>query len=118
MNHHMYRAQVVAAALAAIALATDAAGSAGLLPGAWPVASYAVLAIVITGGLIIALLRMLHARRGTRARGVGSDLVALGLLLLAWLLRGHREIPPDPPLVAAELIGTALLAFTLWRQRH
>jgi hypothetical protein len=54
------------------------------------------------------------ARLRPAARLTLLDLVALGLLLGAWLLRGHPEIPPDPPLVAASLLAVGLLALGAW----
>jgi uncharacterized membrane protein len=57
-------------------------------------------------------LRVRRARPGLpprMLRHVALAAPALLLYLLAWFLRAHPEIPLDPPLLAAELIGAGLL---------
>lgn len=114
----------------------DVAGALGALPSWWPPVSYVILAAGVAAACIAALLSVLTDRR-TRpvrsagdapadqtaaspagaddprrtARHVGAQLLATGVLLVAWLLRGHAEIPPDPPLVAAETVAAILYVF-------
>jgi len=101
-------------AIVLIATIFDAAGALRLLPR-MPVLSYALCGLVIGAGSLIVLARTLRARSGRPARGTGLLMLALALLLGAWLLRGHPEIPPDPPLVAAQLAAALLLAAAAWR---
>lgn len=93
----------------------DLLGWLRVLPPWWPQVSHAAIGIGIGVQCVALLIRMLRWRPGRtephhRARGTGLQLAALGLWLGAWLLRGHPEIPPDPPLVAAGLIAALLLA--------
>jgi hypothetical protein len=59
---------------------------------------------------------------GPRVRTEGGrrtlgQLLAIGIILAAWVLRGDAEIPPDPPLVAASVLGAVLYAaFTIRRR--
>jgi hypothetical protein len=108
--------------------AWDAAGYAGLLPPWWPPVSYVMIGFGIAFGSIGVLSRTLQRRRASRqsgagavrterhtpeavgvayapARGAALELLAIGLFLAAWLLRGDAEIPPDPPLITAQLIA-------------
>lgn len=111
----------------------DVLGTAGLLPAWWPPVSYVLAALAIAAACLAALLVMLTARTSGRAVGhgpggdgtprvrarvgTGGQLLAIGILLIAWMLRGHAEIPPDAPLVAAEVLAAALYAvFTLRRR--
>ena len=98
----------------------DVSGALGVLPPWWPPVGYVLAAAGVVAACVAALLTMFTVRRATstaaapalsapvRARGIGGQLLAAGVLLAAWLLRGHAEIPPDPPLVAAELAAAAL----------
>lgn len=110
----------------------DLLGTAGIFPPWWPPVGYVLAALGIAAACLSALLAMLTERwiaraatpaapRGpsdgaavapppARTRAVGAQLFATGILLIAWLLRGHAEIPPDPPLVAAEVLAAALYA--------
>ena len=114
----MFRAQLACAAAAAAAAVIDLVAASALLPPSTSVLSYFILAAVTVAGSIITLLRMLRAPRRERPRGIALTLAATGLILLAWLLRAHPEIPPDPPLIAAELMAALLLGGALWRQRR
>jgi hypothetical protein len=110
------------AALAALVLAilVDAAGAAGVLPGWWPVASYVLVGAAVALATATVLVRVLRTRTGAQSRRWLTllELLATGLLLGAWLLRGHHEIPPDPPLVGAQVMVAMLLggaALRRWR---
>lgn len=95
----------------------DVTGSVGILPPWWPPVSWALVALGIAAGCAGVLLDMLGARRGGRAVGAGVRLLALGILLGAWLLRGHAEIVPELPIVAAEVIAAALHSAAGLRRR-
>ncbi|CAN5696080.1 hypothetical protein BH23GEM9_BH23GEM9_21550 [soil metagenome] len=109
-----------AGVMLAVAVLSDVAGMFGVLPREWPPFSYALLGIGIGLGLVAVLMRLLLARRGEprTARATFLDLVAFGTLLGTWLLRGHPEIPPDPPLVVAALVALLLLAGSAWLRRR
>ena len=105
----------------------DLLGTSGVLPPWWPPVSYVLAALGIAAACTGALLVMLATRRyvpaaedGARPApprsGIGVQLLATGVLLAAWVLRGDAEIPPDPPLVAAEVLAAALYAFVALRR--
>lgn len=129
-----------ALAMIASAAAWDVAGALGALPQWWPPVSYVCIAAGIAAACLAGLFGMFArprlpprdpagstaahdsgvsgSARSTRPAGrIGGQLLAAGLLLAAWLLRGDAEIPPDPPLVAAELAGAVLYAFAARRDR-
>jgi hypothetical protein len=103
----------------AFAATWDAAGWLGLLAPWWPPISYVMIAAGIVAGCTAVLVRTLQRRRlgaGGRGaayspgRGTLIELIALGLLLGGWILRGDAEIPADPPIVAAQLVGFGMIA--------
>lgn len=110
------------AALAALGVGTavDAAGAARLLAGPWPVASYMLVAATIALATTAVLVRVLRTRTGAPSRPglTALELLATGLLLGSWLLRGHHEIPPDPPLVGTQVVVAALLGAVSFRRRR
>jgi hypothetical protein len=92
----------------------DLAAGFAPLPVWWPVVSYTGLAAAVAVGCFALVIELLRRRPGEpRPRGTVVRLFAIGLVLGAWLLRGHPEIPPDPPLVAAA--GLAALLFAAQR---
>lgn len=106
----------------------DLLGTAGVLPPWWPPVSWVLAGLGIAAACTAALLFLLATRRsmpavsaaGHRGRlrsGIGGQLLATGILLGAWVLRGDAEIPPDPPLVAAEVLAAALYALLALRRR-
>jgi hypothetical protein len=98
----------------------DLAGHLGALPPWWPPVSYVLIAAGIASGCIAVFLRVLQrSRHDPAGRGATLiELVAFGIFLGAWLLRGDAEVPADRPLVAAGLLAAALLLGTAWRRRR
>ena len=108
----------------------DILGVAGALPPWWPPVSYGLVGAGVAAACLSVLFVTLTARRhpqstavddraaapGTR-RGSAGQLLATGILLTGWILRGHAEIPPDVPIVAAQVAGAALYAFFTLRYR-
>lgn len=94
-------------ALVCAAAIADVIGALAALPGAWPVFSHTSAAAGAALTCVHLLLAIL-SRRASR-RVIIAGLAGTGILLLAWVLRGHPEIPPDPPLVAAEAASALLL---------
>jgi peptidoglycan/LPS O-acetylase OafA/YrhL len=81
-----------------------------------PGVTHTLLAVGIGSGCGAVLLRMLQRRRTEpRPAGTIAAIVALGLLLAVWLLRGHPGIPPDGPLIGAQLFGLALCLYAVRR---
>jgi hypothetical protein len=100
------------AAFLGVAAAWDVAGMAVDVPPWWPAVSHAMVAMGVAFACIAVLLRVLG--RGRRAPAetarIGIELVAIGLVLLAWVLRGDPEVVPDPPLVAAHVVAVLVMA--------
>lgn len=112
-----HRAWRVALGLTLVAVTWDLVALLAPLPTWWPVVSYAGLAGAVAIGCIALLMQLFTRRRGEpKPRGSGMQLSAIGLLLGAWLLRGHAEIPPDPPLIAAAVVAALIYALPLIRR--
>jgi hypothetical protein len=109
-----------AAAFLTVAAIWDVAGAFGWLPRWWPPVSHALVAAGVAAASIAILVRTLQRRRGTAydSRATGVELVAVGVFLGAWLLRGHADIPPDSPLVAAQLVALLLFVGAGWWRRR
>lgn len=106
MQQHARIPGVVALASLTFAALWDVARAAGVR---WtPVVSYVLVATALAAGCIALLLRILD-RSSSRRRSL-LQLVVLGVLLAAWMLRAHPEIPADPPIVAVQLLAALLLA--------
>jgi hypothetical protein len=113
-------AGIAAAVLLVTAAAWDLVGGAGILPARWPRVSHGMAAAGIAAACVAIFLRTLQRRRGVPA-GSGAtalDLLGVGLFLAAWMLRGHAEIPPDPPIVGGQLAALGLLAWAAWLRRR
>jgi hypothetical protein len=95
----------------------DVAGAVGLLPPWWPPVSWVCAAAGMAAGCAAVLIDVLGARRGLRAADAGGRLLALGILLGAWLLRGDAEIAPELPIVAAEVLAPAHYALHPLRRK-
>jgi hypothetical protein len=105
---------VIAAAAIGAAAVWDALRGLGI--GTRPVVSYALVAFGIAAGCGAVFLRV-FARLPERGRNT-LELVVLGLVLLGWRLRGHPEIPADPPIVAVQILAAIVLAAAaLFRRR-
>jgi hypothetical protein len=104
--------------LIAAATAWDIAGTAASVPAWWHVASYITIAAgaVLACGVVL-LRTFARPRPAGETRRLAADLFAIGLLLLAWVLRGHHEVPPDAPLVGAQVLALGVLVLTTWRRR-
>jgi uncharacterized membrane protein len=112
-----YRAWRAALGLTVAAVTWDLAGLIAPVPTWWSAVSYGAFAGVVTIGCIALLLQLFARRRGEpKPRGSVMQFVAIGLLLGAWLLRGHPEIPPDPPLLAAAVAAALIYALPLIRR--
>jgi hypothetical protein len=100
------------AAAAAALLAASADLGAWLLHSPAPPFTPARWTHVLMGGAIAVtcISAACGILSGARQRGpTAVQLLAAGLLLAAWRLRGHPTIPPDPPLIAAEVLGAVML---------
>jgi uncharacterized membrane protein len=104
----------VPAVLLCAALTADLAGVALRRPALWSVAAHLALAGVVLGVLGAAAWLRLSGRSGWRGLALA---LALALFALARWVRGHPAVPPDPPVIGAEVIGIALLALAHGRPR-
>jgi hypothetical protein len=73
-----------------------------------PIVSYVLLGLAVAA-TIAGVLRRVLAHQFARKRNV-VELLTAAIIVLAWWLRGDRAIPADPPIVAAELVATLVLA--------
>jgi peptidoglycan/LPS O-acetylase OafA/YrhL len=81
-----------------------------------PTITYGGIFAGIGLGCVALAIRLLARHRSEpRPRGALLQLVALGLALGAWLLRGHPEIPADPPLVVAQALAAMMYVGGLLR---
>jgi hypothetical protein len=104
--------------LIAVATAWDIAGTAASVQAWWHAASYVALAASAVLACGAVLLRTFERpRMPGETRRLAADLLAIGLLLLGWVLRGHHEVPPDPPLIGAQVLALGVLVLTTWRRR-
>jgi hypothetical protein len=108
-KEHLWRAARMGTAAAAVALAGATVWDLARLARVqvWPAVSYVLTAAAIGAACAGVLLRVL-TRRPARARNT-IELAVIGLVLLAWWLRGHPAIPADPPLVGAEFLAALVL---------
>lgn len=101
------------------AVVWDVLGTAGALPPWWPPVSYVLLAAGIAAACVSVLLIMLtRSRTPVTRRQQAGQMLAMGILIVGWLLRGHAEIPPDMPIVAVEVVAAALFAFFTLRPQQ
>ena len=106
----------------------DVLGAFGALPQWWPPVSYVMAAAGVAAASLAVLFDILGTRRlrsdpgaapaSTGRARTGGQLAAAGILLAAWLLRGDAEIPPDVPLVAAEVLAAIVYAVVAVRWRR
>jgi hypothetical protein len=105
----------LAAALLFAAMLADLAGGRVAPPAIWTAAYYAQAAGLLVGALVAAPLGIIDAWRAPRllhatALHIAAVAAALLLHLLAWLLRAHPRIPPDPGVLIVEGVATLCLA--------
>ena len=106
----------------------DVLGTLDVLPPWWPPVSYSMAGMGIAAATLAVLFHVLGTRRyraglegapaPTGRVRTGGELAAAGILLAAWLLRGDAEIPPDVPLVAAEVVAAVVYAIAAVRWRR
>jgi uncharacterized membrane protein len=78
--------------------------------------SWLLLAVGIAIACCVLLARVLQRNRWQPAHvrtlrlGVVLELLAVGMLLGSLILRGQREIPPDPPLLMAQVLALLFVA--------
>jgi hypothetical protein len=86
--------------------------------------SWVCLAVGIGVGSLLTLGRVMRRRdwqgagAGRQRRATVLALLGLGICLGVLMLRGHPEIPPDPPLLAAQIVAIAVMVFAwpVWRR--
>lgn len=106
----------------------DVLGLLDALPPWWPPVSYVMAGVGVAAASLAVLFDILGTRRQrsgpgavpapTARRRTGGQLAAAGILLAAWILRGDAEIPPDVPLVAAEVLAAVVYAIVSVRWRR
>jgi NO-binding membrane sensor protein with MHYT domain len=100
------------AAFLGVGVVWDLAALVVTTPPWWPAVSYSLVALGAALACAAVLLRTLQrrgrARRETRRSAI--ELLAIGVVLLAWTLRGDAEVVPDSPLVAAQAVGALVLS--------
>jgi len=72
-----------------------------------------------TAGILLGAICLVPwaARKSTRRRGWLLWTAALMCFSLARWVRGSAGVPPDAPLIAAEIIGAVLAVAAVWRGR-
>jgi hypothetical protein len=122
LSHAVVLAAAAPLAVATVLDLTAMAAGADVPPARIAAISWACLALGIGAGTIMTLLRVMHRAdwQGDAARRLRRStltvLVGLGLAIGVLMLRGHPEIPPDPPLLGAQVIALALLLLS-WPRR-
>jgi hypothetical protein len=118
LNRPRMYSDTVAHVLLSAAALWDVAGAAFAVPPWWPTLSHVAIAVGIAAACVGVLLHLLGTRTETRARGrTALRLLLTGMIIGAWLLRGHPEIPPDLPIIATELIVAVLLVLARYRAK-
>lgn len=109
---------VIAGAATILLLAATALDVSALLRRSTPVlhiVSYYLLPLA--WGTLLALLLFRPVLAAPRRSALADGAVVL-LLALAWWLRGHPEVMPDPPLVAVQIASALSLAGRWYRRRR
>jgi hypothetical protein len=107
------------AAFLGVGVVWDLAGQLVPVSPWWPAVSYSLIGLGTALACVSVLLRMLRRGRAPReTRRMAVELLAIGVVLLAWSLRGHAEVVPDSPLVAAQAVGALLLGAVALTRRH
>lgn len=89
----------------------DILGAFGVLAPWWPPIGYVLACAGIVAACLEVLITMLATPRAARsAPRTAGRLLAIGILLGTWILRGDAEIEPDPPLIVAQAVAALLYA--------
>jgi hypothetical protein len=98
------------------AVLADVAGVLAGAPTAWA-AGGRLLPVGLLAGVLVLFGRIYRRVLGYSNRGrLPSLFGSLSLLVLALWLRGHAEVQPDPPLLAAEILGAVWLGWITIRR--
>ena len=89
----------------------DILGASGVLAPWWPPIGYVLVGAGIVAACLEVLAGMLSTPRGARsAPRTAGRLLAIGILLGTWIVRGDAEIEPDLPIVVAQAFAALLYA--------
>jgi hypothetical protein len=89
----------------------DVLGAFGVLAPWWPPIGYVLACAGIVAACLEVLATMLSTPRAARsAPRTAGRLLAIGILLGTWILRGDAEIEPDTPLIVAQAVAALLYA--------
>jgi hypothetical protein len=89
----------------------DILGAFGVLAPWWPPIGYVLACAGIVAACLEVLAAMLSSPSAARsAPRTAGRLLAIGILLGTWILRGDAEIEPDPPLIVAQAVAALLYA--------
>jgi hypothetical protein len=89
----------------------DILGAFGVLAPWWPPIGYVLVCAGIVAACLEVLATMLSSPRAARsAPRTAGRLLAIGILLGTWILRGDAEIEPDLPLIMAQAAAALLYA--------
>lgn len=113
------RLTAAAAACLAVAVVMDGGGLAGGQVQLWTVGAWLHLAAAVLAptALVVGAARLVLPARGGAPRRLVAPLAALAvagsLLALGRWIRGHPAVPPDPPILAAEIAALLVLLLAL-----
>jgi hypothetical protein len=89
----------------------DILGAFGVLAPWWPPIGYVLACAGIVAACLEVLATMLSTPRAAHsAPRTAGRLLAIGILLGTWILRGDAEIEPDTPLIVAQAVAALLYA--------
>jgi hypothetical protein len=89
----------------------DILGAFGVLAPWWPPIGYVLAGAGIVAACLEVLATVLSSPGAARsAPRTAGRLLAIGILLGTWILRGDAEIEPDPPLIMAQAVAALLYA--------
>jgi hypothetical protein len=113
-------AACASAAFLGVGVMWDLAGRIVPVSPWWPAVSYSLIGLGAALACVAVLLRMLlrRGRAPRETRRMAVELLAIGVVLLAWSLRGHAEVVPDSPLVVAQAVAAMLLAAVALARRR
>lgn len=106
--------RVASLALLAFGTAWDLAGTMLETPPAWHSVSYAAIGAAVLIGLLAAISSFFAPVQRSRVGG----LFVLLMVAASLVIRGHHEIPPDPPLIGVQVFAVLAIAASRWRARR